>query len=239
MTIVMLQHTLTLRLTDVLKVPQETYAHNIPPNSYNINNINFNPQPPKDPARIYRKNGFLSSTTTKKPIITYIQEFENNNDNNNNNNLNHNSDNRFSFEIIPSISPNPFFKQINRTTTPINVYDDNGRFSLDLTPPKENKESPYKDNPFIYPTKQIETTTIRVEKNLEDQWLNKQPFGNICGRLGSVSLVANGQDVLPGMYPWLVAIYETKAEGLVFNCGGTLISNRHVISGKETLCPRN
>lgn len=59
-------------------------------------------------------------------------------------------------------------------------------------------------------------------------------FDSICGvtaplELSIVHLIANG-DTVTRHYPWLVAIYNLTRSGPDFLCGGTLISEKHMIS---------
>ncbi|XP_059477553.1 proclotting enzyme-like [Neocloeon triangulifer] len=52
-----------------------------------------------------------------------------------------------------------------------------------------------------------------------------------CGVSPQVSfLLVNGDSVAKGSWPWLSAIYDTTDTGLSFICGGTLVTNRHVIT---------
>jgi Trypsin len=43
--------------------------------------------------------------------------------------------------------------------------------------------------------------------------------------------VFNGSPVNRGAWPWLTAIFVTTNTGLEFQCGGTLISQNHIITG--------
>lgn len=65
-----------------------------------------------------------------------------------------------------------------------------------------------------------------------------------CGINGSneqfaVPLVYNGYSYDKGEWPWLVAIYKTKFTSLSYVCAGTLISDRHVVTGKICLFFQN
>ncbi|XP_011858642.1 PREDICTED: uncharacterized protein LOC105556175 [Vollenhovia emeryi] len=52
---------------------------------------------------------------------------------------------------------------------------------------------------------------------------------------GTNSLIPNGAMALPGQWPWVVALFRTVQTDLVtqryFNCGGSLLTNKHVITG--------
>lgn len=66
-----------------------------------------------------------------------------------------------------------------------------------------------------------------VERNL---------YSDICGKAVTVrSLVANGHATKRGSHPWLVAVYAQKVLGLEFTCGGTLISNKYVITAAHCI----
>lgn len=88
-------------------------------------------------------------------------------------------------------------------------------YVLDVVPPPQPEE------------KEIETTPKIQSKN-EDL-----PFGEICGRSTVAnSLVVHGEPVSRGAYPWLVAMFWLKNLGPEFRCSGSLVSDRHVITGK-------
>lgn len=61
-----------------------------------------------------------------------------------------------------------------------------------------------------------------------------------CGRptRSNVNLlVAKGDRIQAGDWPWLVAIFVSRIQ-LEFQCAGSLVTNRHVITGKRTyVCP--
>lgn len=59
-----------------------------------------------------------------------------------------------------------------------------------------------------------------------------QPNSDICGVPSATnSLVVNGDKVPKGSFPWLVALYHGVNEGLLYKCCGSLITNRHVVTG--------
>ncbi|XP_059479409.1 chymotrypsin-C-like [Neocloeon triangulifer] len=52
-----------------------------------------------------------------------------------------------------------------------------------------------------------------------------------CGRpVLRNNLVVQGKNVTKGLWPWLAAIFFTTASGQAFQCGGSLVSKRHVIT---------
>lgn len=51
-----------------------------------------------------------------------------------------------------------------------------------------------------------------------------------CGQVqGFVGTVFGGEYVKPNQWPWIVALIHLEAG---YFCGGTLLSNKHVLSGK-------
>lgn len=48
-----------------------------------------------------------------------------------------------------------------------------------------------------------------------------------------IQLVSRSGDTKPGDYPWMAAIYdqENAAVGIEFICGGSVISNKHILTG--------
>lgn len=62
------------------------------------------------------------------------------------------------------------------------------------------------------------------------------PYANECGRsLATNSLIINGNKVQVGVYPWLVAIFRVKSIGVNYICSGSLISEKHVVTGMINL----
>lgn len=97
--------------------------------------------------------------------------------------------------------------------------------------------------PFVTahtPTSQ--TTTTTTTKSL----IYAQPLPSstndvnaICGTRHAESeitpLIFGGEETQRGDWPWIVAIYLNKAIGLSFNCGGTLISSKTVITAAHCI----
>lgn len=54
----------------------------------------------------------------------------------------------------------------------------------------------------------------------------------VSGGNERVPLIYNGQGYARGDWPWLVAIYKRKDGSLSFACSGTLVSDRHVVTGE-------
>ncbi|CAL7944455.1 unnamed protein product [Xylocopa violacea] len=59
-----------------------------------------------------------------------------------------------------------------------------------------------------------------------------QPNNLDCGRGLPIAPVAGDSEVSPGQWPWVVAIFIVKRE-FVFQCTGTLVTNKHVISAAQ------
>lgn len=56
-------------------------------------------------------------------------------------------------------------------------------------------------------------------------------FSLECGRVDvTIPLIRAGNATLRGEWPFIVALYKVRP--VAYICGGTLISNRHVLTGK-------
>lgn len=53
-----------------------------------------------------------------------------------------------------------------------------------------------------------------------------------CGKVANQPspLISYGQGTKPGQWPWHAALYHSKGIQLVYTCGGTLVSDRHIIT---------
>lgn len=59
-----------------------------------------------------------------------------------------------------------------------------------------------------------------------------QVDANECGTVHLLrELVLGGNEVLRGEWPFIAALYYTKKHN--YFCGGTIISNKHVLTGNE------
>lgn len=109
------------------------------------------------------------------------------------------------FDIMTSMQANPFLNPSKPSNTPTSTP----RPVVTTTAPR--------------PVVTEEPPKIDIRVNLND----------VCGKsLSTNSLIANGQPVISGYYPWLVALYNIRQLNLEFTCGGSLISNRHVVTGR-------
>lgn len=61
----------------------------------------------------------------------------------------------------------------------------------------------------------------------------------VCGQRYAVTnispFIVNGEETKRGDWPWMVAIYLNKPTGLSFNCGGSLVSARAVVSAAHCI----
>lgn len=56
---------------------------------------------------------------------------------------------------------------------------------------------------------------------------------HICGISGkSTGLIVDGSLLNRGRFPWLVALMYVKSQPPIFFCGGSLISDKHVVTGE-------
>jgi secreted trypsin-like serine protease len=56
--------------------------------------------------------------------------------------------------------------------------------------------------------------------------------GDVCGKVSIRSgLVVNGEEALPGEFPFLAALYKIADDK--FFCAGNLITRRHVLTGEK------
>lgn len=111
----------------------------------------------------------------------------------------------------------------------------------------ENNDSVlYPKNPFLSKSDEKpnqfsfnpSATTERMSPTL-DQSKENRPRNNrdsmktedICGTTVTTNhLILNGAEVPRGAFPWLVALFVAKPAALEYQCAGSLISKRHVIT---------
>jgi hypothetical protein len=43
--------------------------------------------------------------------------------------------------------------------------------------------------------------------------------------------MVGGEETEPYAWPWVVVLYKKHGNGVKFECGGTLVSRKHVITG--------
>ncbi|XP_022910323.2 serine protease gd-like [Onthophagus taurus] len=121
---------------------------------------------------------------------------------------------------------NPFFYL---TTTSTNGY-------ADQNPPKDLNL-----NQII--TFTAPTTTEIPQRSTENNNNNNfnvdirtDDIADVCGKsLATNYLISYGHPIERGHHPWLAALYVIQNLGLVFICGGNLISNKHVLTAAHCL----
>lgn len=151
------------------------------------------------------------------------------------------SDNPF-FQQMPDksvrLSSNPFFSRIPKNTeshferaktSDINIYRNPFlKEVLEKTTRKPYVHKVYTEGTptpspkvIVYP---INERRSQIEESLED----------ICGKPILNSLAARGEEIRMGDHPWLAALWHMdKQNRLHFQCGGSVISDRHVVTGKN------
>ncbi|VEN42173.1 unnamed protein product [Callosobruchus maculatus] len=63
-----------------------------------------------------------------------------------------------------------------------------------------------------------------------------------CGTVAArpSPLISSGQGTIPGQWPWHAALYHSKGLQLVYTCGGTLISQQHIVTAAHCVAkPRS
>lgn len=72
-----------------------------------------------------------------------------------------------------------------------------------------------------------------LEGNFGSSRLKRQILGSgESFKAEGIGLVAGGQGFTRGKWPWMVAIFGRAEEKWQFRCGGTMISNKHVLTGE-------
>ncbi|KAJ8712773.1 hypothetical protein PYW08_008077 [Mythimna loreyi] len=83
----------------------------------------------------------------------------------------------------------------------------------------------------FYPAEQ---PAARPESNFNVPEENVE-CGTVSGGNNRLPLIYNGAAYDRGEVPWLVAVYKTEQASLRFVCGGTLVSDRHVVSAAHCM----
>lgn len=79
------------------------------------------------------------------------------------------------------------------------------------------------------------TSSPAVTTSLIDV-IERNVVADVCGRpVAGQPLVANGEVVQRGSYPWLAAVFAQKPLGLEFTCGSNLISRRHLVTAAHCI----
>lgn len=128
-------------------------------------------------------------------------------------------------------------QQLSRYTNNIFLYPENVRTTPTPTPkpniflfpntisiPQPTPQPTPRPTPKLTPKPTPKPTPMPPVTKLTPQYE--------CGRrMGSLNLlISQGQRTSPGEWPWLVALFVVK-NGYEFQCGGTLLTNKHVLTG--------
>lgn len=112
-------------------------------------------------------------------------------------------------------SRNPFFKEVYSTTTSTKTTT-----TTTTRPRTKNTEQRLPSNPS--------DININERKTNSSQIIN-----DICGRSIIRSLAIGGETIRNGEHPWIVALWHMdKRRYLHFKCGGSIISDKHVVTGE-------
>lgn len=113
-------------------------------------------------------------------------------------------------------------------------YDTDPSFDFNSNAPQPAMTNSMIDVPSVV-TQRIDEDDNQQKKH--PRWQNRLLATNAhCGtydeELKYTQLISGGNKITPGTWPWLVAIFQkdSKASNLVFQCTGSLISNRLVLT---------
>ena len=71
------------------------------------------------------------------------------------------------------------------------------------------------------------------ESSFRERLKRQNPVCGVPSQL-SQGLIYNGESFQRGSWPWMVALmYKMRAKPLKFFCGGTLVSDKKVVTGKN------
>ncbi|KAJ8712627.1 hypothetical protein PYW08_007931 [Mythimna loreyi] len=150
---------------------------------------------------------------------------------------------RFQQQLLTTVTTTP-----QRTQQPLApskdyalafVHNLGNRFGTD-----DSASSPLHPFTFATPARPVQQTTVKPSPPPKLEYsppvtTTPRPVNRFtpslatdeCGVIDQVlELVYKGQSYERGRIPWLVAIFRTKRKGLEFRCGGTLVTDRHVVT---------
>lgn len=117
----------------------------------------------------------------------------------------------------------------------LDEYDMDSAFQFNPNAPEPAITNPMLDIPKVIVQRVDEDAMIKKPQN--PRWKNRLLATNSqCGiydeELKYTQLISGGEKITPGTWPWLVGIFrkDSKASNLVFQCTGSLISNRLVLT---------
>lgn len=151
-----------------------------------------------------------------------------------------NINNQFNFEQTPVTNGNQFSPPIGPFGSSLSSPNTDNNFSPPMMLPPPFMMNGYVPNEPP-PLQQIHTTTNRPNRHptTPPSVSTNQDVNNICGTRYSETEIApfifGGEDTQRGDWPWMVAIYLNKATGLSFNCGGSLISSKAVVTAAHCI----
>nr|XP_021189502.2 serine protease gd isoform X1 [Helicoverpa armigera] len=104
--------------------------------------------------------------------------------------------------------------------------------------PPATRPTDFNNNNFYSPDR-VSPTARPTATSPDQRFSNGQTRIDGCGEVAGgnerVPLIYNGQSYPRGDIPWLVAIYKSEAATLRFICGGTLVSDRHVLTAAHCM----
>lgn len=108
-------------------------------------------------------------------------------------------------------------------------YDDMGKMHQ-FNPNQPPISHPFLNRPSVIMQRVDEDTTI----SLNPRWNHRLEATQECGKYDEQfqysHLISGGEKIVPGTWPWLVAIFHKQTSNLVFQCTGNLISNHVVLT---------
>jgi len=80
----------------------------------------------------------------------------------------------------------------------------------------------------------FQTSTQRNNNNTIN---NDDNNNNECGISSYTDrtnlLISNGEETVPGQWPWLVALFAVRKDH-EFKCAGSILTTKHIITGKKS-----
>ncbi|KAG5330456.1 GD protease, partial [Acromyrmex heyeri] len=100
----------------------------------------------------------------------------------------------------------------------------------------ENRKKPMKTHQSSNDSNDNKNTNNNSNDNNNNTNINNDECG-ISSRIESTInvLIFNGQKTSPDQWPWLVALFIARNDEYKFQCGGTILSNRHVLTAGHCL----
>lgn len=82
----------------------------------------------------------------------------------------------------------------------------------------------------------IDDTVETISHKEEIDGLSKKrKINQVCGMPDKpVGLILHGLKTRRGDFPWHAAIFKKTDDGIMFICGGSLVSDQHVLTGRPS-----